>query len=461
MAVGFGTYSVSIDVSSIYFIGADNRLKYYQSGIDLVSNLDSEVEPVGIACVECVETGSFLINAFRVKSGLDLSKLIMIAKSPGVMDLPPSRLIFSKQSMRSLSILAKNGIKKDANVDSIAFSSIESDLAKSLPGYSFGSVRNFPVDINDLEKFISYVNEKEYELSIRRKLLKSVRRDVISEIKDLSMVNAVRLYHPRSDWRPAPDAQKPLDSEVCAITDRVGIIDICSVVDRPANPFGRNGFDPFGSSHDWMQDDDDEDDDGDGDDVYYDECGNRLNLRYENHIWLILVFHMLVCDNELWDDIDVDDIYQIEEFEEDLPLNVYESLVSVINGNCIFKDIDSGNFLWSVNELSEIVDEYCFVELVVSRHSKSRNKFFVTIFDGGAHISIMRQQYYCANDIDDNLDAYGISSYKVIVKASVINSIQRVVDLVKSPESMFAAVALIKEMLIVSSEDFKDLVSDF
>lgn len=461
MSGRFGTYSISIDVSSVYFISPDNRVKYFPAGIDLISKGDSTAEPIGIACVECIETGSFLLSVFRVRSGLDLSKLIMIAKSPGVMDLMPCKLIFGKHLIRSLSVSDKNHIKQAAMVDSIGFSSIESALAKSLPGYSFDSISNIPRDIDDLNGFISYVNQQEYELSIKRKLLKSVSRDTTTLIKELSLATTVRLHHPRSDWRPAHDAQQPLDGKVCAISERVGIVDTCLVVDRPTNPFGRNDFDPFARSHfdDWMHDDEDEDDDDDDDDdECYDEHGNRLNLAYEDNIHLICIFHMLICDNELWDNpqIDLDHIGYIEDCEEDLPVHMYHGLKRIITGNCIFHDIDCWNFVWPVNEITEDVEIYDFIELVTPRCSKTRNHFFLTIFDGGVHISIMNPQRYNANEIEENLDMLGMDCSEVRVQTSVIDSIQRIVDLVDSPETMIAAVTIIKRLLSTSSEYFED-----
>ncbi|WP_338923761.1 hypothetical protein V0M98_36755 (plasmid) [Pseudomonas silesiensis] len=466
MSGRFGTYSISIDVSSVYFISPDNRVKYFPAGIDLISKGDSTAEPIGVACVECIETGSFLLSVFRVRSGLDLSKLIVIAKSPGVMDLMPCKLIFGKHLIRSLSVSDKNNIKQAAMVDSIGFSSIESDLAKSLPGYSFDSISNLPRDIDNLNSFISYVNEQEYELSIKRKLVKSVSRDTSSLIKDLSLANAVRLHHQRNDWRPAPDAQQPLEGKVCAISERVGILDICSVVDRPTNPFGRNGFDPFTRSpfEDWMHDEEEEDDDDDDDDdECYDEHGNRLNLSYEDNIYLISAFHMLICDNELWEDpqIDLDHIGYIEECEDDLPAHMYHGLKRIITGNCIFHDIDCWNFVWPVNEISEKVEIYDFIELVTPRRSKNRNHFFVTIFDRGVHISIMNPLRYNSNEIEENLDILGIECSEVRVQTSVIDSIQCMVELVDSPETMIAAVTMIKRLLSNRSEYFEDYFSCF
>lgn len=462
-----GTYSISVDVSSVYFVGQDNRVKYFPDGIDLISKVDSEAEPIGIACVECIETGSFLLNAFRVRSGLDLSKLMVIAKSPGVMDLMPNKLIFGKHLIKSISMADKKLIKQEALVDSIAFSSIESELAKTLPCYSFSSAHSLPGNIGDLNDFISYVNEQEYESAIRRKVLKSINHDTSSQIKDLRLANAVRLHHPRNTWRPAPNVQQPLDGKVCAVAHRVGIVDICSVVDRPTNPFGNNDFDPFARSHfeDWMHDDeeDEEDDDDDDDDECYDEDGNRLHLSYEDNTYLISVFHMLVCDNELWEDprIDLDHIGYIEECEDDLPAYIYTGLKRIITGNCIIQDVDSWNIIWAVNEVSEVVEVYEFIELVTPRRSKNRNHFFVTIFDGGVHITMMNPRCYNSSEIQSNLDDFGIDYSEVRVQTSLVDSIQNMVDLVDSPETMMAAVTIIKRLLSNSSEYFEDAFSSF
>lgn len=462
MSGRFGTYSISIDVSSVFFISPDNRVKYFPAGIDLISKGESTAEPIGVACVECIETGSFLLSVFRVRSGLDLSKLILIAKSPGVMDLMPCKLIFGKHLIRSLSVSNKNYIKQAAMVDSIGFSVIESDLAKSLPGYTFASISNLPKDIDNIDGFISYVNEQEYEQSIKRKLVKSVSRNTISLIKDLSLANSVRLHLQRNDWRPAPDAKQPLEGKVCAVSERFGILDICSVVDRPTDPFGRNDFDPFTRSHfeDWMHDDEDEDED---EDECYDEHGNLLNLSYEENMNLMCSFHMLICDNELWEDpqIDLDHIRYIEECEGDLPAHMYHGLKRILTANCIFHNIDSWNFVWPVNEISEEVEIYDFIELVTTRRSKNRNHYFVTIFDRGVHISIMSPRFYDSNEIEENLYMFGIERSEVRVQTSVIDSIQCIVELVDSPETMMAAVTMIKRLLSNKSEYFEDYFSCF
>jgi hypothetical protein len=60
-----GVYVVSVAVSAMYFVGPDNRIKYFPRTIDLISDAENPTEPVGLVSVECVETKKTWFRLFE------------------------------------------------------------------------------------------------------------------------------------------------------------------------------------------------------------------------------------------------------------------------------------------------------------------------------------------------------------------------------------------------------------
>lgn len=458
-----GIYSLSIEVSSRYFIGPDNRVKFFPDGINLLSTTESEVEPLGVASLECSESGCFLVNAFRVRDGLDISRLVMIAKSPGVINFDPEKIILPTHLKNTISQSAKQLIKSYTGVRSISFSSLDSDLAKSLPMHEFSLSDSNTDQQCSIEELIATFNKSEYERAIRRTILNRICTGALSQITGLRLANAVMVDYPKIHWRSAINTVKPDENKICVVTEKIGLLDICVISDRIDTNFHGGGFGGHAHSNfaDWMDGFDDDDDDDD--DISSGEDEDSVHLGFENNMYRLFVYQMLVAHADFDEDtfIDPDYIEYLFEEEGDLSLSSYNIMNEVILGDCIFKNVDSENIGWAPGILSENSEVLRFFELCPPNQSKYNQRLFITWHEYGVHITIMESFRYRRDNVVEVIGIMtGVDVETVRISAKHMSQITSMIDLVDNHESMIAAVKLIARVLSVNYEDHFDGLVD-
>jgi hypothetical protein len=440
-------YSISIEVSSKYFIGLDNRVKHFPGGIDLLSDLESGAEPLGLASVECAESGNFLISAFRLRDGVDIPRLVMVSNSPGVIDFAPVKIIFPTHLKGTISSSEKSLIKSLTGVNSISFSSLDSDLAKSLPMHEFSLSSSMTTHPENAEELIASFNKDEYERSIKRSVLKRIRSETVSEITEMRLANAVTISYPKTLWRSAVGAVKPSADQMCVVTERFGLLDICAVTERMQNHGGEFGGSAYANFEDWMN----EDDDTEG------GYGYSVQLDFDSNMYRLFVYQMLIAHPDFDEDAYIDPEYIEYLFEEqdDLSLASYNTINEVVCGDCIFKDVDSENISWPIGIVSEDYEVLGFFELCPPNQSKHSHRYFITWSECAVHITIMENFRYSRECVIENVELMCGADFEIVrVSAKHISQIASMIDLVDNHESMTAAVKLIVRILSANYEEY-------
>lgn len=464
-----GVYVVSVAVSAMYFIGPDNRIKYFPKTIDLISDGINTTEPVGLVSVECVETKKHVVQAFRVKSGFDIHSLLSIASSPGVLGISPERVIISESLRSVLSVPERKSIKAGSSIKEIAFTKMLTPLAQDLPKYSFESEYFKPGETRDVTSFLTGINTSEYQRSIHRSVQSLTRNELVAEIRDLRPITSVRISIPKSDWRTPEGASAPGIEAQCAVVHKSGVVDMCEVVSTRGNSHGRTpseeDFERYYRENFHDDDDDDDDELDDEDDNFAHERGRDINLSVENMFYLLHSVQSIVCSEHGWQehDIDSDIINFILDENEYLGRHTCEALREIVDSDGIYNGLDSENIAWPFDEVAGDIGASCVFQIIPRSKAQQRVHYLLSLFeDGTVHLYVIEDRFF---DFDTVIESLGVGEVTEFVQVSVAvktqTTITNLIKLAKTPETMEAALTLITEILKGESEVIDEWFAEF
>ncbi|MHC5195043.1 hypothetical protein ACYSUW_14910 [Pseudomonas frederiksbergensis] len=450
-----GIYVVTLGVSSKYYVGLDGRIKFFPAGINPFAKGADLPEPIGLACVECEETKRHLIQVFRVGIGADISSLISIGKSQGVLGLPPKQIIFNESIKSIVTANTRSVLKKEFGCTSISFTKLEN--ANDIDLSTHFLTRSFLEDEEavDVASFLALVNVAEYKQAIQRTVTDVANPKLINELRDLRVASQIRVPIPHNEWRAPEGVEVFSEASQCVVGQRSGIIDFCTVLNRQTLDDFEHHFSDF--YHEMFGGAEDDDDDEDWDD----EQGEGLS--FEDAMCLLFSVSMLSCFDYGWPEHDLtsEDINDILANEEDVDPDLHSSLLDIISADGIFENTDSHNVTWAVQHLDGRHGD-CFVfDLVPPRRVSGRPSYVVVVFESGLfHLNIIESGYYNAGELE--MEFYPISEVsQVRVKAATYTAISNLVKFARTPEAMDAAVVLIKTVLKEHEPGIGELIEMF
>lgn len=462
------TFSFSLSASNRYFIGPDQRIKFFPNGVDLISSDSYNAKPLGLVCIECQVSGQYLIQTFRIEEGADISQLTRIAGSPGVLSGTPSTLIFSESIRTTLNHELRRKIKSEFGLKSISFTKILSDKALNLSNHIFDVPKTQTLDC---KSFLVELNINEYRKSIERTITSYTLPNITAEITDLRVASNVKLKIQVSDQIISEGIYAPKVGSRCIVERREGVLDHCLVLDSDRSHFQADDIfsHMHGSFGEDLFDDDDDDDFYDEDEDYEEDDVNHHNgeygphLLFDNRIHEILsVLSLSCCAHGWWDyDLSQDTLDEIMDCEDNLKPSQWHAINKLILSHGIYVDLDSENFIWPLSHALRNLELIGLMDLVPPRQVKGQPRYVVAVFEHGiTHVYQIDLRRYDYDRLCSSLDYFGeeVQIDRLKIPAKNYSSIAQMVRLATTPEAMQSAVILITQILRSEVPEFTQYV---